>query len=146
MMKVIPNTAYDALRDAFFALCSSKSLVGVCGHENDGKSFFDHTECYVLTKSEINEFPDITFKLSDSVTVNIPPSQYLVQSRCRLYYFYFLAIDPMPDGSGSILGNVFMQGYSIAFDKGNRRVGFAPVANCRLLFQNIAFQLFTISI
>lgn len=46
----------------------------------------------------------------------------LVKKLKNMNLFYYLL--------GSILGDVFMQGFNIHFDRQNKQIGFAKVSNC----------------
>ena len=85
---------------------------------------------FCFTDLNLRLYPTLTFVLSDGVSLEVSPSQYMIPSisitgeECR-------ALGIVSSGDDrTILGDSFMQSYNIIFDREQHRVGFASVQNC----------------
>jgi len=136
-----PATAFKAIKSHFAALCKDHSvcLKGVCDckkHKALKNQIFEN-RCVTMTKAQRDVFPMIEIKMSGGVTVKHPPTNYLKNGAAFCDSdnedMYTVAISSSgPDGSGSILGESFMQGYLVVHDRQQSRMGFQPVSesNC----------------
>ena len=132
----LPRTAYDALRTSIFALCNQGTdLIGICHDEQghkipSGQGLFAGL-CYTLSEKEIAQFPTLYVRLGKDVSLPIEPSMYIRggASYCDDKSQVGLAIDSGAVGDGTLLGDIFMQGFMTIFDRENKRIGFAPAAD-----------------
>jgi len=108
-------------------------------HISGSNTFFDPGRCFVVPDPSV--YPTIYFRFrrsesspNDVVDLALPPWSYLMNGTnalgmpCR-----FLGIVPNEgDNSyvGTILGDVFMQAFNIAFDRANKKFGIAPILDC----------------
>jgi len=136
VMPTIPVPAFEALRASFLELCLSSPLVGVCvGAISPNQTLFDGV-CYNLTASQIAQFPTLQFVLpaaSNDTTTEIlleyTPQQYLqTQYYCNSPESVGFGVDQ--DSDFTVIGAELMMGYHTIFDRANKRIGFAQVANC----------------
>lgn len=85
---------------------------------------------FCFTDINLRIYPTIVFSLANNVTLTIEPPQYLIPGvsvtgeECRT-----LAIK-VSDNDRIILGDAFMQGYNIIFDRENYQIGFSYLQNC----------------
>lgn len=119
---LLNEVAYSHFQQTAAQFCP-KSLKVICGEDN-GYPLFSG-KCFSMTEEEINSFPNISFTFLGGVTLTLTPQQYFVQIKTG----YCLGIQSTT-GVGAVLGAVFMQPYNILFDRANKKMGFAPVANC----------------
>lgn len=94
------------------------------------QDFGNGNGCAVLTDSQVDQWPTITYTVSASgggtIGVDLGPRHYLVElngERC-------FALQTAETGGQHILGDIFMEQFYVAFDRVNGRVGFAPVREC----------------
>lgn len=120
---LMPNSPFNTMKQKFQGICSVTNLVGVCGVA-PGKSLFDG-ECYKMTPAQINAFPSVSVSLAGVSPLTLQPSDYLLDQQG----YKCLGIQNS-GGSGTILGDVFMQKFNVFFDMGQNRVGFAPLSTC----------------
>eukprot|EP01117_Protostelium_nocturnum_P010346 TRINITY_DN3720_c0_g1_i2.p1 TRINITY_DN3720_c0_g1~~TRINITY_DN3720_c0_g1_i2.p1 ORF type:complete len:521 (-),score=158.01 TRINITY_DN3720_c0_g1_i2:98-1660(-) len=116
-----PPSSYSKLVDSFQKnFCD---LPFVCGET----SIFENKRCInatLMTDEVFDRFPTIEFYF-DGIKTKIPPRQYFQkQQTTDMKDIYCLGI---VEGSAQniALGNSFMQGFYITFDRQNARVGFA---------------------
>ena len=83
-------------------------------------SFFSDEEC--VTSAGLDSMPDMTIKMSGDVELTVPAKNYMI-----LYddcYYWGVSASTM-----TIIGNVAMQGLTVAFDRENSQIGFASVSD-----------------
>jgi len=86
-------------------------------------------ECYTYNKTELSLFPNISLVLKGA-TLTITGQQYLIHNDTRSIDpqdVYCLGISDTGVMGLSIIGDVVMQAYYVAFDNINKRLGWAPV-------------------
>jgi len=133
---ILPQPAYAKLKSAMIALCHKTPLVGVCHQlydNSNAKSLFEQY-CYHLTPKQLAAFPTLGFEVPDmqggTFFLEVPPDMYLQSNRCLGAGTYGLGIDPALHADGStVLGDVFMQAYTIVHDRAQRRLGFAKTGD-----------------
>jgi len=76
-------------------------------------------------ESDIESFPSISINLESIGYLELDPAYYFISYNG----YYYLGITE-GNFTGMIIGDVFMQAYNIHFDRGNNRLGFAPVGDC----------------
>merc|ERR1719401_1449958 len=81
-----------------------------------------------VTKSDLALFPDVRIELEGNVALTVPPTTYFQPSGSGSGCFnvYIGKTDQPPN----ILGQPLMEAYYTVFDKGSKRIGFAPIAGC----------------
>jgi len=123
---LVPTTVYNSIKSALQARCPG--LVGICGVAT-GQSIFDGY-CYTMTATQLNTYPNVSVVLNGITSpLNVTPQHYMrgIVSGGRTYYCYGIGLG----GSfGTILGDVFMGGYHVAFDRIHNKIGFAPTSTC----------------
>eukprot|EP01114_Cavostelium_apophysatum_P013049 TRINITY_DN3078_c0_g1_i1.p1 TRINITY_DN3078_c0_g1~~TRINITY_DN3078_c0_g1_i1.p1 ORF type:complete len:586 (+),score=131.58 TRINITY_DN3078_c0_g1_i1:50-1759(+) len=124
---LLGETAFNAMVSTFqTTVCQEHALDGVCNPDSDGNTIFTPGMCSGITPDIIALFPNISFNLAGAGNLSVPPEMYFFGYKG----YYCFGISPV-DGVGAILGDVFMQNFNVLFDRENKRVGFAPVQNCR---------------
>ena len=130
----LPASVLHAVRSSFGDLCSDRSmcLKGVCDctqHKPLLNPIFDN-RCVHMDSADRDAFPVIEVDFSDGLTVPYSPTKYLRSGAefCDDEGQYTIAIESSgPDGSGTIFGDTFMQGFTVIHDRVKQRIGFAPV-------------------
>ena len=105
---ILPVTAYVAM---------AKTILNKVSWLDS--SFFSDEEC--VTSSGVDSMPDMTIKMSGDVSLTVPAKNYLM-----LYddcYYWGVSASSM-----TIIGNVAMQGLTVAFDRENSQIGFADIS------------------
>jgi hypothetical protein len=78
-----------------------------------------------VKEDNVDSLPDIGFVLSGSLTLTLPPRNYLIYYDSCFYW-------GVSASTMAILGNVAMQGLTVVFDRENNELGFAEVTPTRL--------------
>lgn len=120
----IGKDAFERILEYFLSnLCEIPDLCSV-------HTWFRPSSCLPLEEKWLAKFPDITFMLSEDVSITLSAEDYLIkyrksgdkQQRC-------VAFLPIPHlerkGIGLVLGNSVLRRYSVVFDREKRRVGVA---------------------
>jgi len=116
-----PSDHYSALYRFFQStLCPGFPLEGVCGQKN----LFTHN-CYNYNETDLALFPNISLVLRGA-TLTVTGQQYLITNSTGSG-LYCLGIDETGVEGISIIGDVIMQAYYVAFDVTHKRLGWAPV-------------------
>lgn len=129
----LPRAAFDAFRDLMVAQCQhGNNLVGIChdetGHKiQPGAGMFQGL-CYSLNTTQIEAFPTLHVRLGDNVSLPLSPNIYVRggASYCDDPDQVTLGIDSGAVADGTLLGDIFMEGFFTIFDRKNQRIGFAP--------------------
>jgi len=123
---LVPSIVYNNIKSALQARCPG--LVGICGVAA-GQTIFDGY-CYTMTSAQLNTYPNVSVVLNGiTAPLNITPQHYMrgIVSGGYTYYCYGIGLG----GSfGTILGDVFMGGFHVAFDRIHSKIGFAPTSTC----------------
>ena len=90
------------------------------------KHGLDLSATFVATTSKvIADFPSLQIVVSDSdgqpLSLEIPPQDYFKPAGPAGFLFYVGIND-----QEMLLGQVFMKGYDVLFDRANRRIGLGP--------------------
>jgi len=108
------------------ALCSSKTLKGVCGVSTSSDLFAG--DSFTMSSSDISAFPTISFVLegntSPTVTVNTSPQKYLLTTDGSTYRL------GISSGTIFVLGDSFMEQYNVVFDNQRSIIGFGDTSTC----------------
>jgi len=122
---LLEDSTFNVLMNIFTNMCPG--LTGYCG-EGDQSIFNGY--CYGLNQNDINAYPDVAIAFNGITTpFTLTPSQYLFPSQNGNQVLYCGGFGSS-GSEGTILGDVFMQGYHVAFDRTHSKVGFAPLATC----------------
>lgn len=119
----LTHKAFQAVVEAFKSMCSEGiNLKGVCS-EPKGGSFFDG-KAFEMAPHDLALFPDVEIDLvgdagMPDVKLPIGPSDYFVRLPDGTYRL------GITDGD-CIIGNTHMLRYWTVYDRGNKRMGFAP--------------------
>ncbi|XP_078054033.1 gastricsin-like [Mustelus asterias] len=84
---------------------------------------------YLVNCDSIGSMPSLTFVIS-GVEFTIPASEYVLQANgyCVPGFEVTYISPPTKSGPLWIIGEVFLRSFYSVFDRGNNRIGFAPVA------------------
>jgi hypothetical protein len=118
---IFPQTVYDAVVKEMLQ-SNNKLSIGV------PEDFFQGRKRYSITPEQIAKFPTIqlSFKDIDGMpqTYNIPPQQYFVTDPANGRKVFGIRSSLENGGSGSpILGQAFMEGYSVEFNQETDQIG-----------------------
>lgn len=129
-LMLLPDKAFDKMKSVFLANCSSSNLKGVCNVPSD-QTIFDNGNCFPLSLNDVNQYPHIQliFGEKNPITVDFPPTAYVVPGFCSDPTQYSLSIAPI-GGEGAIYGDPIFQAQSVTFDIKNKRMGFQTKSNC----------------
>jgi hypothetical protein len=116
--------AVNAMQQNFQNMCGSTNLVGVCNAQS-GQGLFDGY-CYPMQSSDIAAFPSLSVIINNVSPLTIGPNEYLIDGQQGTKCLGIQGVD----GMGTIMGDVFMQKFRVAFDMANNRVGFADRSSC----------------
>lgn len=123
-LMVLPDSMYASVMAAFKSNCSLKctctSDIG-CGLHSIDDMYY---KC--MSADEIDAYPAITIGLGNNVTLQVPPSVYLVPKPGDPRY-RVLGIERGGASSDVILGQSMMRAFQVVFDRGNKRVGFGSI-------------------
>ncbi len=101
--------------------------MGVCG-EAEGAIF--NGNCFQMTSAEMGDYPSMSFTINGiSTPFTLSGPQYLIELDSGGNTFWCLGVSSS-GGTLTILGDVFMQYWNVAFDRAASRVGFAPTSTC----------------
>jgi len=125
---IVSSKVYSTIKQVFLNNCSESNLYGVCTGVSGGKTIFDG-ECFKMTEQQVNAYPNLMVVLGQDIVLSVPPQSYVTQGDCNDPSLYSLSL-VAANGDGTILGDVFIFSYSIAFDRVNYQIGFAPVSGC----------------
>ncbi|CAK6449581.1 unnamed protein product [Pipistrellus nathusii] len=116
--QAIVDTGTSLLSGPTKAIANIQSSIGA--HQNSYGEM-------VVSCAAINTLPNIVFTIN-GVQYPLPPSAYVLQSQQGCTSGFQGMDIPTDSGELWILGDVFIRQYFAVFDRGNNRVGLAPVA------------------
>eukprot|EP00123_Amoebidium_parasiticum_P001573 comp12700_c0_seq1/m.7797 comp12700_c0_seq1/g.7797 ORF comp12700_c0_seq1/g.7797 comp12700_c0_seq1/m.7797 type:complete len:454 (-) comp12700_c0_seq1:584-1945(-) len=134
---VVPGETLVAIANVLCpALVAAGAPPTVCTQTTNGLQVTQNI--VMMSPSVISQLPNITISLP-GVTVTVPPTNYFqnlgAASAGTNAYSYGISTDGLFYGSRNsvsiILGDVFLQGQWVYFDRINSRVGFAPITTCQ---------------
>lgn len=84
-----------------------------------------------MTAQQLAAFPTLTLIAGQSnpITISFPQNAYLVPGFCSDTTQYSFSITNI-GGTGTLLGDPIMISNEVVYDVAQRRMGFAPKANC----------------
>eukprot|EP01113_Clastostelium_recurvatum_P049687 TRINITY_DN924_c0_g1_i1.p1 TRINITY_DN924_c0_g1~~TRINITY_DN924_c0_g1_i1.p1 ORF type:complete len:461 (-),score=151.43 TRINITY_DN924_c0_g1_i1:24-1382(-) len=113
-----PQSVYNSIKNHFQVRYASLPLV------NGANTLWKGSDYCLVRRSLLGLFPTIQF-VFDGVTIRMTPDNYLYQSRSADGTTIFcLGLNPTTSGH-TILGDTFMRGLYVIFDKESNQVGFA---------------------
>lgn len=123
---------FNEVYNAFEALCSTTQLVGVCGVTNPNDNIFGSNGlCYAMTQAQINAYPTLQLSFQGiSSPLVVTPSQYLFPYTSEGQTDICGGIGSSGQPGINILGDVFMSGYHVVFDRKNLKIGFGSTSTC----------------
>lgn len=127
-LMIFSTEIMKAIQAQFEAVCSTGvNLVGVCGVQK-GQSIFDN-QCFQMTPPQVGDWPVFTVSLPGAPNLILSPAQYLWQGAGQAGY-YCMGMQGQ-DGLGvTILGDTFMQGFNVIFDRKRSMIGFGSPTTC----------------
>uniref|UniRef100_A0A7N1A933 Peptidase A1 domain-containing protein n=1 Tax=Kalanchoe fedtschenkoi TaxID=63787 RepID=A0A7N1A933_KALFE len=112
----LKTEVYDALRDSFRSAATE-----LPPPNSGGIALFD--TCYDLSGLSSVRVPTVAFELAGGKSLRLPAKNYLIPlDTSGTYCFAFAGTS----SALSIIGNVQQQSIRVAYDLGNKVVGFAP--------------------
>ncbi|CAM6129133.1 unnamed protein product [Calypogeia fissa] len=108
--------AYDAIKQAFVDRISYPVVTTVPVL----------SLCYNVSGVQSTDFPSLSIIFKGDAVMDLPFKNYFIRPD-PAENVYCLALLGMPQKSLNILGNFLSQNFHIVFDRGNVRLGFAPV-------------------
>ena len=127
----LPRPALDALKTTLASFCSDRCLKGVCNCESKKalRTTIFENRCVRMSPSDIDAFPDFSVQMGAGESVVHRAKDYLQSGAvyCDNKDMYTISYSNCgPTGSGTILGDSFMQGFITIHDVGNAKIGFKP--------------------
>ena len=120
---MLTNPGYNAVKTVFTSMCADTMLVGVCNAEPN-HTIFDGA-CVPMTTAEMARFPALSVEMSGGATVTATPFEYLIHSFDAKTRQAVVCLGLLP--GTCLLGDIMMLNYVTIYDRGNQRLGFAPV-------------------
>lgn len=110
------HDAYEAIKKAFvdrisYPMVTSVPVLSVC---------------YNITGIQRPDFPSLSITFKDDAVMDLPFKNYFIRPDPN-ENVYCLALLGMPSKSLNIIGNFQQQNFHVVYDRGNVRLGFAPV-------------------
>lgn len=89
-------------------------------------SWFRPQHCAEFTDAVMSSMPNISIPFTTRVSITLTPLDYLIPYRNNLRCVAFVVSDSLAaKGIGVLLGSTVMARYTVAFDRGNKRLGVA---------------------
>jgi hypothetical protein len=108
------------------AMCKAGvKLVGICGVPIEVSLLAGYG--YRMNANDIAAFPTLSFSFNNVTGLQVPPTAYLISEKIPAAGPYFFGIY---GSTFTILGDVFMQNFQVAFDLVENAVGFADLSTC----------------
>jgi cathepsin D len=131
-LMIIPTSAYTGFSNVLLGMCNNGvNLNGICGQPTNS-SLLGGNCISGLQSSDIQAYPPVNVYIKGIKPLTLTGADYLITQVSDGVTYYCLGIQgaDMGPGVGTILGDVFMQKFNIAFDLDKNRVGFADVSTC----------------
>jgi len=125
-LMTLPTAAFNAFYSKLKSLCSTTNLVGLCGVPSTQPDIF-HGYCFPMSSYQRTLYPNIEIVLANiSTPLIITSQQYIYQTNG----YYCAGIGSSSTNGPTVLGDIFMQNFHVAFDRVNNRIGFANPSTC----------------
>jgi len=132
---LIPNTLFMSIQTAMQA--------AVCNVTNPPDCFCGSStnvfsgKCLPVSIWDLNRYPTLNFTfpattVGPAVTVTLKPTQYMMSSLSSFGTCYCMTIQSIANNSRMVLGDTFLSGSLVVFDRANAQIGFAQanLTNC----------------
>ncbi|KAN0032052.1 hypothetical protein ACTFIV_005925 [Dictyostelium citrinum] len=100
-----------------------------------GEDKFWEGNCHYLSEESVEQYPTIYLELGQSgggsFKLAIPPSLYFL----KINNLHCFGISHMKEIS-VLIGDVVLQGYNVIYDRGNSKIGFAKIENCKTSYSD----------